>query len=140
MYSTKLDKNRYNIICLAVLNNISKLILCVDTGARYTCCSYNDIDEYLTEKDFEDSEFKILGGFVEGTTMKFYKYHLNQFTIGNINLKEQDIWVTFDDRVSDAVLGMDILSQVTFLGIENTGKLIFFNGPDEMTGYITNKV
>lgn len=136
MYSTRLDKSRYNIICLVILNNISKLMLCVDTGAKYTCCSYNDIDETLLEKDFKNGDFKNLGGFVEGVTMKFYKYHLKQFTIGNIDMKEQDIWVTFDNRVSDAVLGMDILSQVTFLNIEKSGKLIFFHSVDELHGYV----
>ena len=27
-------------------------------------------------------------------------------------MKEQHIWITFDDRVTDIILGMDILKQV----------------------------
>lgn len=135
MYSTKLRNNRYNIMCLAVFNNISKLVMCVDTGAMYTCCSYNDIDENLCESDFGDSDCKYLGGFVEGTAMKFYRYKLKQFTVGNIDLGSQDIWITFDDRVSDSVVGVDILSKVTFLHIKDSSKLLFFSSVEELYNF-----
>ena len=39
-------------------------------------------------------------------------YHVNQFAIGTVDLGERDIWITFDDRVSDDLLGMDNLSDV----------------------------
>lgn len=56
-----------------------------------------------------ENEVKFLGGFVKGFPVKFYKSNLQQFTIGNIDMGEQDLWITFDMRVTDTVLGMDIL-------------------------------
>lgn len=136
MYSTKLDENRYHATCLAVLDKVSMLELCIDTGAKYTCCSYNDINNDLQEQDFENCDFKYFGGFVEGVFMKFYKYPVNQFTIGNIDIKQQNIWITFDNRVNDAVLGMDILKQITFLSMGNLGNLIFFKEIKELQEYV----
>lgn len=57
----------------------------------------------------EDCEIKFLGGLVKGSRVKFYKCALKQFTIGSINMGEQGIWITFYERVTDTVLGMDIL-------------------------------
>lgn len=44
--------------------------------------------------------------------MKFYKLPLWQFTIGNIDMGEQDIWITFDEKITDIILGMNILGQI----------------------------
>lgn len=61
------------------------------------------------------AEIKSLSGFVKGRSVKFYKCTLKQFTIGNIDMDEQDIWLTFDQRVTDTVLGMDILKQIIMI-------------------------
>ena len=57
--------------------------------------------------------------------VKFYRHRLKQFTIGNIDMGEQDIWVTFDDRVTDTVLGMDVLQQVIFIANPYNKKIYF---------------
>lgn len=62
----------------------------------------------MCDKDFADHEVKIIGGFVEGSGVKFYRCRLKQFMIGNIDII-QDIWITFNKRVKETVLGMDIL-------------------------------
>lgn len=49
---------------------------------------------------------------MKGEYLKFYRLSLQQFTIGNIN---QDIWITFDERITDIILGMDILKQVIMI-------------------------
>ena len=36
-------------------------------------------------KNIVDCETKIIGGLVSGNTVKFYRYSLKQFTIGNID-------------------------------------------------------
>lgn len=132
MYSTKLVKNRFKIICIALVNQVSGLELVVDTGARYTCCNYKFIDTSLREDDFVNCEKKELTGFVKGKSLIFYKYHVRQFTIGNIDIGSQDIWITFDDLIGDAVLGMDLLSKISFLHIENISKLLFFKDTAEL--------
>lgn len=98
--------------CLAVSGNVAIEKFIVDTGAKYTCCNYCTIDGALREDQIFDGEIKYIGGLVKGEIVKFYKYPLRQFTIGNIDMKEQHIWITFDDRVTDIILGMDILKQV----------------------------
>lgn len=79
------------------------------------CCNYKELDKHMCEKEFADHEVKIIGGFVEGTGVKFYRCRLKQFTIGNIDMKAQDMWITFDKRVKETVLGMDILKQVIII-------------------------
>ena len=86
----------------------------VDTGAKFTCCNYTALGLTVHEKAVADSEKKFLGGLVKGAPVKFYKCRMKQFTVGSIDMGEQDIWITFDNRVTDTVLGMDILQQIIF--------------------------
>jgi len=58
----------------------------VDTGAKFTCCSYNAINRQLNEKMVSGFEIKLMGGLVEGEYLKFYRLPLRQFTIGNIDM------------------------------------------------------
>lgn len=44
---------------------------------------------------------------------------------------EQDIWVTFDERVTDTVLGMDILQKVIFTANLYDKKLYFCKDADD---------
>lgn len=62
---------------------------------------------------------------VDGVSVRFYKHHLQQFTIGNIDMGEQDIWITFDKRVTDIILGMDILKQVIMITNPYDQKIYF---------------
>lgn len=116
VYSTNIQRNRFSVKCLTVLEN--KFVLnnfLVDTGAVITCCKYRYIDKAICERDVADYDTKIIGGLVNGSAVKFYRYPLKQFTVGNINMGKQDIWITFDERVTDVVLGMDILKQIMLI-------------------------
>lgn len=115
MYSTKLKDERFLVECVAILGRARVIQYVVDTGAKFTCCNYKELDKHMCEKDFAAYEAKIIGGFVEGIGVKFYRCRLRQFTIGNIDMKAQDIWITFDKRVKETVLGMDILKQVIMI-------------------------
>lgn len=125
MYSTSIKNNRYFIQCITVFDRIRAVKFIVDTGARFTCCTYKALDKYIQESGMYDCERKLLGGFVKGMPVKFYKCRLKQFTIGNIDMGEQDIWITFDMRVTDTVLGMDILQQVIFIANPYNKKIYF---------------
>ena len=57
--------------------------------------------------------------------MKFYKYYVKQFTIGSIDLGSQEIWITFDERITDVILGMDILRQVIMI-LNSYNQQIYF--------------
>lgn len=115
MYSTSIKDGRCIVDCLAISDKISLEKFVVDTGAKFTCCSYKTIDGQLEEKTFSNCEARSIGGFVKGEYLKFYRLSLQQFTIGNINMGEQDIWITFDERITDFILGMDILKQVIMI-------------------------
>lgn len=131
MYSTSIKDNRYQIQCIAVLDNIRSAKFIVDTGAKFTCCHYMAVDRSIGETELAANEIKMLGGLVKGSLVKFYKLHLKQFTIGNIDMGEQDIWITFDMRVTDTVLGMDILRQVIFTANPYNKKIYFCKDGDD---------
>lgn len=131
MYSTSIKDNRYLVQCIAVSNKIRSAKFIVDTGAKFTCCTYKSIDFNMQEEDFASKEIKYLGGFVKGSPVKFYKYNLIQFTIGSIDLEEQDIWITFDQRVTDTVLGMDILQKVIFIANPYNKRIYFCKDADD---------
>lgn len=117
MYSTKSNANdgRYAVRCLIVSRYVATEHFIVDTGAAYTCCNFTAVDKMLRESQFWDYDCKYLCGIVHGEAVRFYKYHLQQFTVGNIDMGCQDIWITFDERVTDIVLGMDILKKIILI-------------------------
>lgn len=140
VYSTKLKNNRFIVRCL--LLNDKKLIgdvnFIVDTGAIYTCCSYIEIDEELQEKGFASSEYVLLGGFLKGDTIKFYKYEVEHFAVGNIDTGKQNLWITFDDRITHHVLGMDILRKVSYFSKSGSDTLTFFRDLGEAKSCLQN--
>lgn len=109
VYSTSIRNDRCRLECIIVSGQIAVEKFIVDTGAMYTCCNYWLINENLNERDLENNECRRIGGLVEGEKVNFYRYPLRQFTIGNIDMGRQDIWITFDERVTDIVIGLDIL-------------------------------
>ena len=131
MYSTSIKNNRYLVQCIAISNKIRSAKFIVDTGAKFTFCTFRSIDFDIHEEDFAFKEAKYLGGFVKGTPVKFYRYSLKQFTIGSIDMGEQDIWITFDERVTDTVIGMDILQQVIFTANPYNKKIYFCKDKDD---------
>lgn len=142
MYNTRLSDNRYTVTCISVINNTKILHFVVDTGAMYTCCNSKYIDTKLTEQSLTDCEIKYIGGFNnedKKNPIKIYRYHLDQFTIGNIDLGERDIWITFENRVDDNVLGMDLLQHVTYLQLADAGSISFFNDRGELLDYVSKQ-
>lgn len=114
MYSTNMKNNRYLAECLLVSRTkyVTFERFVIDTGAKFTCCNYKIVDKALEEKQLSNCEKKLIDGFVKGEYLKFDKFYLHQFTIGNIDMGGQYIWITFDERITDIILGMDILKQV----------------------------
>ena len=125
VYSTSIKDNRYFVRCLTVTKEVSANNYIVDTGAKITCCNYSFLDESILEKDVVFCEAKIIGGLVKGNAVKFYRYPIRQFTIGTIDMGRQDIWITFDKRVTDIILGMDILKQVIIITNPYNQKIYF---------------
>lgn len=125
MYSTSLKNDRYLTRCLVSAKDINMVNFIIDTGARFTCCNYKLVDESMREERLADCEMKLIGGFIKGEYVKFYRYWLKQFTIGNVDMEAQAVWVTFDGRVTDNVLGMDILKQIILITNPYNQKIYF---------------
>lgn len=131
MYSTKLKDERFSAECIVLLRKVRVIQFVVDTGAMFTCCNYKELDKNMLEKDFTGCEVKTVGGFIEGVGVKFYRCNLKQFTIGNIDMGVQDIWITFDKRVKETVLGMDILKQIMSVINPYNQKIYFCKETDD---------
>lgn len=116
MYTVKVKDDRMIVTCIyndiIIEPAIFKAVF--DTGAKYTVIRASSISDELCEERFENSEYKYLSGVVNGTIFKIYKAHLKQMTLHKIDIKEQDIWITFDDSVGNDILGMDVISKVAF--------------------------
>lgn len=125
MYSTSIRDNKCQVECITVSADANMIRFIVDTGAMFTCCNYKSFDVHIKEETLKRNETKILGGFVRGLPVIFYKCSLKQFTIGNLDMGKQDIWITFDQRVTDTVLGMDILKQVVMITNPYNQKIYF---------------
>lgn len=131
VYSTRLKDERFSVECIALLGKVRIIQFVVDTGATFTCCNYKELDKNMQEADFKGCEVKMVGGFIEGPCVKFYRCGLKQFTIGNIDMNAQDIWITFDKRVKETILGMDILKQITFIANSYKQKIYFCKDSDD---------
>lgn len=144
MFSITSEGLRYVVTCILNQDGISLLDTIVDTGAMYTCYRADQVGEELSEDQFCDGESKSIGGFVDGqnvvNAVKFYKYDVKQFAVGTIDLGSTSIWITFDERVSDNVLGMDILNKVAFLQYDNSDELLLFADKAELQKYVLNEI
>ena len=142
VFSTSFNGSpRYVATCIT-RHRLTKLVdTIVDTGAIRTCYMAHSIDPELREANLSGSRHKDFGGFVDGEAqrVRFYQYRLAQFTIGNVDMGARDIWITFDTRISDNVLGMDILMDVDFLQFRHTGRMYFFRNENELAEYVASR-
>lgn len=141
VYSTNIKNNRFYMKCVSVVDKVNVIECIVDTGAFYTAFTANMFQNLPEEKFMIDNEYetKYLGGFVKSGKIKFYKVPVKQFTIGNIDMERQNIWVTFSEDVTESVLGMDILKQITFFQLANSGKICFLDKNESIQDIIKNE-
>ena len=144
MFNTKYNDLRYTTSSIIHENNKTDILQAIiDTGARRTVFVASGMKENkMKEEYFQAKPYLEIGGFIRNDKnnqivgCKIYQYTVTQFTVGNIDLKQQTIWVTFDNRVTDNVLGLDILRQVGFIQYPNSNMLSIFESKDEMNDYI----
>lgn len=148
MYNMSIDNNRITAQLNLTYNKMFKKVRCVyDTGAMYTAINALSLDFDNSYKDYfrNVAEVKYIGGLIVNKDNKgissdfavYYKLHLNEVSIGNIVLKDVQIWVTFDDNVSNDIIGMDIISRLyTFIC---DGEVHVTNNKDEFNKFITSR-
>lgn len=141
MYAVKVKDDRMIVTCIyndvIIESAIFKAVF--DTGAKYTVIRVSSISDELHEERFVNNEYKYLSGVVNGAIFKIYKVHLKQLTLHKIDIKEQDIWITFDDCVGDDVLGMDIISKVAFYYDNSLQCMNVFETIDDLRHYIIDE-
>ncbi len=136
MYYASLDDNRVIVQCNIANNGRMRFISAIyDTGARYTCFRASTLNSMLKEESCQGSETKMLGGFIGSGFSKFYKYEVEKFAFGTIDLGKQDVWITFDEAVTSNVVGDDIIKQVNRLSFAGEGKEYFFGDRSELLEY-----
>lgn len=139
MYSVNSKNNRVTVQCNILKKGRIKFLEAVyDTGARYTCFHASFIDSSLKEEEFKDEECKALSGFVGSQASIFYKFEVDRFAFGNIDLSSQFVWITFDPDVTSNVVGLDIIRRLTRLSIGETDEIRFFESIGELKRFVEN--
>lgn len=138
MYTVKVKDDRMIVTCIYndVINEPAIFKAVFDTGAKYTVIRASSISDELCEESFVSNECKYLSGIVNGVIFKIYKVHLK---LHKIDIKEQDIWVTFDENVGNDILGMDIISKVAFYYDNKLQCMNIFKDINDLRYYIMDE-
>lgn len=143
MFAARYESGWYTQFCTIIdsdrcLKKCSSFI--IDTGAQYTSCNYRSINKNLCEDEFRKcSQAMCFTGYVKGHSDAgaiHYLYRLDQFYVGTIPLGSQNIWITFDQRVNNNLLGLDLLKQVSFVQLGHTDELYFLNNRTELQNIV----
>lgn len=141
MYSISANKkNRFVAPCILNHTVTACISTLVDTGAFRTCYHASYLVVPPAEETMLNSPSIRLDGFVAGASLKFYQYTVRQFTLGSIDLGTQNIWITFDKRIAENVVGMDILQQVYFMHLADKQQLCLFKTQDELNAYFYHPI
>ena len=138
MFSVKNSGNSYKVKCMLNKDPYSTISFYVDTGSDITVVN-GDALGYLVDNnqiinDTPKENIKIIGGIVldkennSQYTAIVYKYHVSSFTLHeDVVLYGVDIWVVFDKKFTNNLLGVDILHKLLYLNNPMSDSLVFFN-------------
>ena len=147
VFNTVYEDLRYMTSSIVHNNKTDIIQAIIDTGAKKTCfmaSSFKEIE--LKEGNFDINDSIRIKGLVtkdqkdNEVSCIYYRYKVKQITIGNIDLNQQDIWVTFDDRVTDNVLGLDLLCRIGMIQLPNQSNLAIFRDKNELYKFIIENV
>ena len=142
MYSIDVENNRALIQCNFIGSNSKfvKVSALYDTGAQTSVFTAVSIDPSLTEDDFKESGTTNLTGLINDDDLSIVAYSckIPDFYFGNIHISYVEALVTFDDRVTDNLVGMYVINRITRLGIANTDKILFFKDYQELSEYVNS--
>lgn len=147
MYNMNIKDNRVEVQINHNINGKFSKLLCVfDTGAKFT--AIQDVSIKIRNLNatniFYTGEDKMLSGFVSSGdrnnklkySILFHKVIVSKLSISNIVFNNIPIWVTFDKRATNDVLGMNIISKLyTFIG---DGEVYITNNRNELIEFMKN--
>ena len=136
--SAKLVRDRVTISCIFNRGENKKVLLrpVFDTGAMYTLLRASRLGRNLSKSDLDIVDKRVITGFAKDRPFEIYKIKVLQLTVSNISLEEQYVWVTFDDLVSDDVIGFDILKNLNFFYSDIDSTVHIFRTFKDMQDYM----
>lgn len=143
MVAKYLDKsNRVKVGCIC--NTFSKKYKIVeaifDTGACVTLFSAKALGTMFSKQDVVAKTRGIsISGFATDRPIIVYRVKINQLTLGTLDLEEQYIFITFDDAVKTNVVGMDIISQLSFYYSNDVKRLCIFKNNNDLVKFIRDE-
>lgn len=140
--SAKLVRDRVTISCIINRGGDKKVLLrpIFDTGAMYTLLRANRLGRNLNKSDLNILDKRVITGFAKDRPFEIYKIKVLQLTVSNISLENKYIWVTFDDLVSDDVIGFDILKDLNFFYNNLDSTIHIFKTFKDMQDYMIDDV
>ncbi len=114
-----------------------------DPGAQNTCIAASDIDDELTEEGFI-KEFKpqyrfIATGIDDESEITYYPIMVDDFYIEEVRLGSVPIFITFDERFSKRLLGLNLLNLINY-EVNNDMRIIRLSQTQRLREHIENGV
>lgn len=140
--SAKLVRDRITISCIFNRGESKRVLLrpIFDTGAMYTLLRADRLGRNLSKSNLDIVDRKMITGFAKDRPFEIYKIKVLQLTVANISLEGQYVWVTFDDSVSDDVIGFDILKSLSFFYSNTDSTIHIFRTFKDMQDYMVKDV
>lgn len=114
----------------------------LDTGATHTCLNASDLGIILDEQEFVDMmhpETLQAKGIDDKIVIKFYKMQVENFIINNIDLGSVPVYITFSNRVTKRLLGMNILRLLN-IGINCDKSILYLEKTKKFMEYKKNNL
>lgn len=141
MYKVDGDAGTLHVSCQIVKRGVNyhkQIEASYSSGISHSIFPYDSIESSFTKDMFEDADriiFSIPNS--DNTAYEFYALDVVSFVIGkDIVLGNQRIWISFDEAITEGIIGYDILSQVSRLSLAGTGRELFFNSASELIEYV----
>ena len=84
-----------------------------DTGAQITCLRAEELDIDISEQEFVDNfnSIRVEGHGIDDASkpVVYYMIQVENFVVSGIDLGSVPIYITFDERVTKSLLGLDLI-------------------------------
>lgn len=138
------DKNKrsdkeINIFIKMLINNLDitedsfPIHFKLDTGASEVVLTARKLGLEMTEDEYVKAynpEFTLRNGIVKDQKVKYYIHYVDAIILGDIEIKNFPVLITFDTRTSSVLLGMSFLKLFNIL-IDNENKTVTFIETDK---------
>ena len=141
MYKVNGESGTLHVSCQIVNHGVNyhkRIEASYSSGVPYSIFPCDHIESSFTKETLAEADRKMFTlPNSDNTTIELFALDVLSFVIGkDIVLGNQRIWVSFDEAITDSVIGYDILSQVSRPSIAGEGYELFFNSATELSEYV----